>query len=402
MKKLSSDPGYCVSMLSELQKVQESTDVFLHSDGKSIPMHSAILSNCSQLLADLLASTGESKTLILPGYSAILSDFVSLVYTGLAPGLTKQKVQLLTSYCKELDIKTFDEDIENDNIVNVTSGYKHLTLETRIEFLHENFVLRMPMSRVDCRQKKSVKKPHMFEGFKRRIQKEYNMSPVGPYEGPFDQDPVVPLSAQLPRSQLSFQQYTDFIHSENIEYKLFKIKPNDKGMDTLDRIKLLKCINDRSDMFDEPDNIDKTFYTCNQNKCMIPCPCLTCSTNEEQCPDHKLKHTDLFDETDHAVSVRSTEHTCTSKYFFWRSYLLKYPGIPKDCPRCRKDLLNHKSYHIKFHWTCKFCKFYQYKLYPKSAKELQEREIQEEKWYKSVCPFCDTKFIGPYQRKKTC
>ena len=114
----------------------------------------------------------------------------------------------------------------------------------------------------------------------------------------------------------------------------------------------------------------------------------------------QIKHTDLFDETDHAVSVRSTEHTCTSKYFFWRSYVLKYPGIPKDCPRCRKDLLNHKSYHIKFHWTCKFCKFYQYKLYPKSAKELQEREIQEEKWYKSVCPFCDTKFIGPYQRKK--
>ena len=135
--------------------------------------------------------------------------------------------------------------------------------------------------------------------------------------------------------------------------------PVHKYFNIAHRIKLLKCINDRSDMFDEPDNIDEIFYTCNQNKCMIPCPCLTCSTNEEQCPDHKLKHTDLFDETDHAVSVRSTEHTCTSKYFYWRSYVLKYPGIPKDCPRCRKDLLNHKSYHIKFHWTCKFCKFYQ-------------------------------------------
>ena len=112
-------------------------------------------------------------------------------------------------------------------------------------------------------------------------------------------------------------------------------------------LKVLKCIKERNEMFVEPDNTDKTFYTCNKNKCMIPCPCLTCSSSDYQCPDHKLKHTDLFDETNHAVSIRSTEQNCTSKYFFGLSYVLKYPGIPIDCLKCRKDLLSHKSYHMK-------------------------------------------------------
>ena len=133
---------------------------------------------------------------------------------------------------------------------------------------------------------------------------------------------------------------------------------------------------------------------------MIPCPCVACCSDRGQCPDHHISHPDLFDETDHLFSVRSTELSCTEKDFFNYSYVLKYSGISKTCFQCKLDLLDHKSYHLKFHWTCKFCKFYQYKLYPKSIKALHEREIQEQKWYKAVCPYCDKKFIEQYQKKK--
>ena len=228
--KLSSNPDYCVSLLSELQNVGESRDTFLHSDDRSFSVHSAILSSCSQLLADLLVSNSISKALILPGYSSILSHFVSLVYTGVAPGLTWQDVQLLTSLCKELDMETSDDNMGNNAIISDNGEHnKHLTIETEVLNLssHEKIVLRMPMSRVN-HSNKPVKKPFLFDGFKRRIQEEYNKSPVGPYEGPFDQDPLVPLSAQLPYSKLSYEQYTTFIHSENIKCKLFKFKTNTK------------------------------------------------------------------------------------------------------------------------------------------------------------------------------
>ena len=146
----------------------------------------------------------------------------------------------------------------------------------------------------------------------------------------------------------------------------------------------------------------RLFYTCIKKLCKIPCPCLTCNSTTGQCPEHNMKHIDLFDENEHAISVRSTEHCCSDKSFFLRkcSYVLKYPGIPKSCLHCSQDLLHHKSYHIDFHWNCKSCKLFQYKLFPKTVEALHIREAHEAKWYKSVCPFCNIKFSGIYQRQK--
>ena len=402
-KLFSSNPDYCVSLLAELQEDEHSKDTILHSDGRDIAVHSAILCNCSQLLCDLLASNnGEPKALILPGYSSVLCDFVSLMYTGLAPGLSEQYSQLLTSLCKILDVECSVIDKQSEDHINVDNkGQKHLTIEAKMfdNASKEHFVLRMPMSRV-IHSQKFLKKPHIFSGFQGRAQDEYNKSPIGPYEGNFDQDPGVPITAQLPHSKLNFEQYTNFIHSDDIQCKLFEIKKNVESVDDLERMKLLKCVKDANDIFVEPKDDDNTFYTCQKNICVIPCPCKTCTTAENQCTYHTIKHIDLFNEAEDSFSVRSTEHGCSSRYFFYRSYILKYPGIPKGCHKCRKDLLNHKSYHLKFHWTCKFCKFYQYKLYPKSVKELFKREAQEQAWYKSVCPYCDTKFSAPYQRRK--
>ena len=100
--KFSSKAKYHSSMLAELQKVGNHEDTTtLQSDGKSVGVHSVILSFTSHILSDLLTSS-EPKLLILPGFSAILPDCVRLVYTGEVTSMTDQDTVLLTSLCEQL------------------------------------------------------------------------------------------------------------------------------------------------------------------------------------------------------------------------------------------------------------------------------------------------------------
>ena len=271
-----------------------------------------------------------------------------------------------------------------------------LKLETKLksEESDEVFLLRFPNSRV-TRRKKQFKHFEEFKGFKGRIQHEFNSSPMGPYEGP-----QVPLHAQLSKSKLDYDAYTSFSHTDIMQCKIFKIKKNYDAVDILKKIDTVEVDDVSEDMFIKPEDDQEIVYTCSKKFCRIPCLCNSCNTDKGQCQDHNMKHIDLFDDKEHAISVRTTEHSCTSASFFWCSYILKYPGIPKNCPHCSKDLLDHKSYHLDFHWNCKFCKLYQYKLFPKTVDELHKRELKEKKWYKSVCPYCDKKFSGIYQRQK--
>ena len=397
-RKISAERDYSVSLLSEIWTSESHTDTILYSDGQSVVMHSAFLTNSSELMRNLLASS-DSKVIILPSFSPVLSDFVSLVYTGRVANLGVQNSDLLTTLCTELGMTT-------TTTVNKDNGHRgqkseFLKLEAEIDNKsEERFRLRLPMSRIDHRCGGSVNCGPVFEGFKGRIQEEYNCSPVGPYEGPYDQDQQIPLFAQLSKSKLNYDKYTNFSHPEKIQCKNFQIKKKYEDISDLDKIETLEVVKNSSDKFVQPDDDSRVFYTCSKKSCMIPCPCNPCNSSEGQCPEHKIVHMDLFDENEHAISIRSTELSCCKENFFNRSYILKYPGIPKICPRCRKDLLHHKSYHLDFHWTCKFCKLYQYKLYPKTVKELYDREVKEKSWYRLVCPHCDSKFSEPYQRKK--
>ena len=401
-------PSNSVSLLSELYTNKTNTDLNFFSDGRTVSFHSVILRQSSDFLSHFIDSS-ETNLIILPGFSQVLSNFVSLVYTGRAHNLTKLKVNLLTSLCTELGIKTINEkdkagDGNEDNEgENKAFNQFSLKVETDIwdESLQESCPLRLPLSRLDLKSKKRVHddQGHVFYGFKGRVQLEYNKSPIGPYEGPYDQDPQVPLSAQLSNSLLSYDNYTNFLHPEEFPCKIFKIKQNYECIEDHQKIEALEVSDESSERFTKPDN-GKVYYTCKKKFCKIPCPCLICSSNENQCPEHNMKHVDLFDEKEHLFSVRTTDFSCSAENFFSRSYVLKYPGIPKACLRCRKDLLHHKSYHLDFHFHCKFCKLYQYKLYPKSSKELKIREVKEKAWYEKVCPYCDKMFADQYQTKK--
>ena len=128
-------------------------------------------------------------------------------------------------------------------------------------------------------------------------------------------------------------------------------------------------------------------------KCKIPCPCPQCHTDLHQCSEHKIRHESLFDEINHAISIKSSEQFCSNKSFFKKSYILRFSGIPLSCKQCREDLLWHHSYHFEYHEKCRFCKPSWYKHKAKSEKELKSLEEEEVQYFKRVRPFCDKQFI---------
>ena len=50
-------PGYFFSLLSELVSDDTQTDAVITSENVTVAVHSAIISNCSQLLSNLMVST---------------------------------------------------------------------------------------------------------------------------------------------------------------------------------------------------------------------------------------------------------------------------------------------------------------------------------------------------------
>ena len=169
------------------------------------------------------------------------------------------------------------------------------------------------------------------------IQKEYNSSPVGPYMGSFDQSEELRLDIQLPDSNLDFDGYTQFRHPNNVLCKTYSIKDLYKKFAELSKIDALEIAEDDETYVDDDES--QLHYTCQAKDCRIPCPCAPCCTGESQCADHRIKHEEMFDENLDAVSIRNTEEYCLDGSFFKKGYLIKYPGIPITCKKCKKDFL---------------------------------------------------------------
>ena len=195
--------------------------------------HSAMLLKSSSTLASLLQTPcfcSQPTVLILPPvYSPILSDFVSLLYSGYVENISKDKDPFKLSFPKSrIDRQTFSN--------------------------HENIV--------------------KLDGLKGRLQKEYNVCPVGPYSGPYDQNENLELKIQLPKSNLDYENYTSYIHDEQSICKKFKVKKSNakkKDLEKIDTLEFAEMVR-----FDDEKEIEKTrvYYTCQRRKCEIPCPCI--------------------------------------------------------------------------------------------------------------------------------
>ena len=295
---------------------------------------------------------------------------------------------------------SFSSNNEDDALLETKSC---LRTETTVEFGTKKFQLSMPSSRVS--RSEQVSDDVQLGGFQGRVQREYNTCPVGCYAGPYDQNEKLKLSVQLPKSKLDYRSYSEFIHDEKLDCTELVIGQKYLLCDDLSKIDSFEIkegsIVTHEESDDDDDNEeDKVGYTCFKQKCKIPCPCELCVTGSSQCSKHQMRHPKLFNENNDAICIRSSEERCDNEEFFEVSYINKYSGIPIECQQCEKDLLHHKSYHLNFHYSCKFCQQNWYKLYPKSPLEFKEKQKKEEDYHDTVCPFCDKKFCEPYFAKK--
>ena len=401
-----------VSSIFQQQQLGRNVDFSLVSGDKSISVHWFVLRNSSPMLNVLLNSScscSKPSSLILPEYySALLSNFVTLLYTGtvtIAQGLVTEMKEL-SCMLGVSNIDSFKAENKTDTVRNMdyreeVNDDKVIKLSTNIAKENgKSFKLSLPKSR-HVRNFANIGQIKTLDGFHGRLQNEYNQCPVGKYAGPYDQSEKLKLKIQLRKSDLDYVGYSEFIHSESEPCQEFCVSTNYENVDDHEKIDTLAFRSqDNQEDDNEYRNKNRIYYTCKLKRCKIPCPCAPCCTSDGQCKEHRIQHVRLFDESKHAVVVRSTEEFCRDEKFFSDTYINKYSGIPIECVPCKKDLLHHKIYHISHHEDCKFCVQNWYKLSVKSKKELHEMKAKEDHYYRSVCPHCNKRFCEPASAEK--
>ena len=419
---VNSKYSYLLESIHLQQQNKKNTDVIIVSGDQIVSVHSVFLKNISPMLDSLLQASCpcSQQTILLPSsFSSVMSSFTSLLYTGMATNITKDKLEQLMLLINEMGMQNVAEFDMKDDTSDVGIYPYHRTetdypvnmpvlkLKTGIRNQHNNKTMSFsfPKSRIK-RKITDLKGVEILGGFEGKVQEEYNKSPVGQYMGPYDQNKQLKLIAQLPSSKIDFEKYTAFLHQELESCKIMKIKDSYAEIDDLEKIDALqisdKDISEIDDKIHKYEKDDRIFYSCQNKGCFIPCPCSPCCTDDKQCLEHRIKHVELFDMENHLFSIRSTESFCINKNFFskTKSYILKYPGIPQNCCKCKKDLLHHNSYHLVFHENCKFCRQNRYKMFAKTVKELNDVQKKEDFYIRSVCPHCDRQFCDPSTRKK--
>ena len=119
----------------------------------------------------------------------------------------------LTSFCEHLELHNEEwskylseltEAIISEEFQKSKNVLKFSTLcvdQTKVQF-----VLHFPKSRQSKANVsfETLDSNDEFDNLKRALQIEYNLSPVGPYMGPYDQSDCIPMNAQLADSTLDF------------------------------------------------------------------------------------------------------------------------------------------------------------------------------------------------------
>ena len=175
----------------------------------------------------------------------------------------------------------------------------------------------------------------------------------------------------------------------------------------------------------------RILYPCNFGKCQIQCPCLLCTTKEEncskycnghpcstcdqQCTEHFCDLERTFSELD-SFTIPFYEESLTEEYVdddlfnYLFNYsgdnnperlFMKYAGIPRNCSQCHIDLLDHEVHHHVLHFQCKFCREALRLLRSDSVKRSigKEAELIRAEDNKT-CSICYRVFQAPSNRKQ--
>ena len=142
---------------------------------------------------------------------------------------------------------------------------------------NETFSLSFPLSRRGT-DISNFNVTVSLDGFDGHLQVEYNKSPVGPYQGPYDQNEALDLNIQLPDSDLDYKKYTEFRHLDTLACNRFAVKESYDDIDDLLKIDAIRIDEENHDSDDESDigDDDNLQYTCQHGDCRIPCPCFPC------------------------------------------------------------------------------------------------------------------------------
>ena len=412
MMVFNNKASYCESILTDLLSERLPGDDFvkLVSHDEQEYVHISLLRNVSPFLNGIISP--ENNIIILPSCPTLcLHALVTLLHTGYVPGLDQQKAEQvmilvqalgLDNVSREMDT-TMDETVitadRSESVEKTTETGEERKLKTETEMVDKTNSVKVSLSLPKSRRnRKTLEIEQMMSGFNGRIQQEYNLHPVGQYMGPYDQNRNLKLDIQLPEANLDFEKYTEFCHDGaecfQLGLKFYKRYEDHEKINSYRIVSVLSQADSSSTSTgSEEEENDLKSYTCQLGRCKIPCPCPQCHKNQAQCPEHKIQHEALFDEKNHAISIRSTEEFCRENTFFNKSYIIKYSGIPLDCKECQQDLLYHHSYHFEYHDKCRFCKQSWFKYKAKSSEELKILKKKEIDYFKCVCPYCDKQFM---------
>ena len=403
---------YHIKLIKQFAKVpnhsENDASVTLCSGTQQIKVKAVLLRNVSNFLREIVPPPGSCSCneplIILPrSPSPALTSFVKLIHYGYLSRVSNVVAGAVTDIARFLGVENINmtqkEGSDDDNVDEESDiSQSSIKVNTILEFSNESVILNFPKCRLERRANPNPTKFFKSDTFKGRIQEEYNSHPVGQYMGPYDQNEEINLSAQLPHSNFDFENYTQFFHDGNKCFE-YKIESYEK-YDDLKKISSYKITSEIENAEKKIDDDIDIFYTCQHKMCRIPCPCAQCCSDIAQCSEHKLCHPALFDEQEHALSIRSSELFCESDVFFENSYIIKYPGIPRKCEKCCKDLLNHHSYHYEYHANCRFCSPTFFKKKATTKKDLDFLIKDEEEYYKTVCQYCNRRFCQEYYVKK--
>lgn len=414
---------YHTTLIHQLAKTSQHLDndasVTLYSGAQQIKVQAVLIRNASKFLGEIVPSpcscSCSETSIILPHTpSPALASFVKLLHYGILPRVSNVVAEAITAIAKVLGVKNINrtekdvskvDDDDEDTFVNIDDhkssediARSSIKINAVLEFSDKSMILNFPKCRLERKSNPNLSEYYQPDTFKGRIQEEYNLHPVGQFMGPYDQNEQLNLNAQLPNSNFDFENYTKFFHDGNkcFEYKI----ENYEKFDILDKISSYKITSEAECTEKGIDDDIDIFYTCQHKMCRIPCPCAQCCSDIAQCGEHKLCHPALFNEQEHALSIRSSYPFCESNVFFENSYIIKYPGIPIKCESCRKDLLNHHSYHFEYHEKCRFCCPTFFKKKATTKKELDSLIKDEEEYYKTVCQYCNRRFCQEYYAKR--
>jgi hypothetical protein len=335
---------------------------------------------------------------------------------------------------KSEEIRRQREKIENNNeeimkkkiqTMKISTEVNHTETETKIKLSKpasrkERIFRNIPHSKVIELEKAVNPKLWVFgdkELEKKVVQLTYITNAVGSFAGPFDRPMTMPV--RLGEESLSHSEYTNYKHEPEEDH--FKFIVDEEvwcESDTTNAIESLIPFEKKEESSlsgpcqnrkDNKSTTSQLFYTCKEEKCVIPCVCAVCNAERFGVNFFCSKHTEVnpitsgFDPVFDLMTVRNDDSYPVTKNLDLDEtdgkcktlQVIKFTGIPKNCEECKQELYDHEAHHEVVHEGCKFCDYIVVEtnhFEVKNEIDFWHQKTITRKKLKTVCHICEKMF----------